>query len=110
MTISERDRKILVFLIPIAILAAILVVAFFLYRLLTNAAKPADNPPGRDDSRPLGDTEEAHDEVNPHDVPLDSPVRHEVADAAGDAEATTRGAAATNAGGEARLRSDREEV
>ena len=96
------------FLIPIAVLAAILIVAFFLYRLLTSAAKPADNPPGRDDSRPLGDTEEAHDEVNPHDVPLDSPVRQEVADEAGDAEATTRGAAAGGAGGASRFHGDRE--
>jgi hypothetical protein len=96
-------------LIPIAVLAAILLVAFFLYRLLSNAARPADNPPGRDDSRPLGDTEEAHDEVNPHDVPLDSPVREEVADAAGDAEATTRGAASDGgAGGASRFHGDRE--
>jgi hypothetical protein len=96
-------------LIPIAILAAILLVAFFLYRLLSAQAAPADNPPGEDDSRPLGDTEEAHDEVNPHDLPLDSPARDEVADAAGDAEATTRGLASDGgAGGAARLHGDRE--
>ena len=96
-------------LIPIAVLAAILIVAFFVYRLLTRATRPADNPPGRDDSRPLGDTEEAHDEVNPHDLPLDSPARDEVADAAGDAEATTRGLGTDGgAGGASRFHGDRE--
>ncbi len=30
-----------------------------------------------DDDRPLGDTPEAHDEINPHDIPLDNPGRSE---------------------------------
>ena len=44
-----------------------------------------------DDQRPLGDTPEAHDEVNPHDVPLDNPARHEAEQQAGGEEAETRG-------------------
>jgi hypothetical protein len=42
-----------------------------------------------DDERPLGDTPEAHDEVNPHDVPLDNPARHEAEEQAAGGE--TRG-------------------
>jgi hypothetical protein len=44
-----------------------------------------------DDERPLGDTPEAHDEVNPHDIPLDNPARHEAEEQAGGEEAETRG-------------------
>jgi hypothetical protein len=29
------------------------------------------------DDRPLGDTPEAHDEINPRDIPRDNPARHE---------------------------------
>jgi hypothetical protein len=42
-----------------------------------------------DDERPLGDTPEAHDEVNPHDLPLDNPARHEAEEQAAGGE--TRG-------------------
>jgi hypothetical protein len=44
-----------------------------------------------DEERPLGDTPEAHDEVNPHDIPLDNPARHEAAEQVGGEEAETRG-------------------
>jgi hypothetical protein len=43
------------------------------------AADDRDDPfpgLGMDDERPLGDTPEAHDEINPHDLPLDNPGRH----------------------------------
>jgi len=30
-----------------------------------------------DDQRPLGDTPQAHDELNPRDIPLDNPARRE---------------------------------
>jgi hypothetical protein len=30
-----------------------------------------------DEERPVGDTPDAHDEINPHDVPLDNPARHD---------------------------------
>ena len=32
-------------------------------------------PATPDHARPLGDTPEAHDEISPHDLPLDSPGR-----------------------------------
>ena len=54
----------------------------------------ADEPLGPltpDDERPLGDTPEAHDEINPHDIPLDNPGRQEAERLAGGREGTTRG-------------------
>jgi hypothetical protein len=44
-----------------------------------------------DSERPLGDTHEAHDEINPHDIPLDNPARHEAAEQVGGEDAETRG-------------------
>src|SRR3954452_1220014 len=45
-----------------------------------------------DDQRPLGDTPEAHDEVNPRDIPLDNPARHEAEEqAAAESDDETRG-------------------
>src|SRR4051795_3933348 len=44
-----------------------------------------------DDERPLGDTPEAHDEVNPHDLPLDNPARKEAEEQAGGEDGETRG-------------------
>jgi hypothetical protein len=49
-----------------------------------------------DDSTPAGDTPEAHDEINPHDLPPDHPGRHAAEDMAGaeprdDGARTTRG-------------------
>ena len=44
-----------------------------------------------DDETPLGDTPEAHDEVNPHDIPLDNPGRPEAERLAGGEDGTTRG-------------------
>jgi hypothetical protein len=54
----------------------------------------ADEPLGPmtpDDERPLGDTPEAHDEINPHDIPLDNPGRQEAERLAGGKEGTTEG-------------------
>jgi hypothetical protein len=92
------------FLIPVLILAVILVIAFVAYRALTSST--SDNTPGTDDSRPLGDTPEAHDEISPHDLPLDNPGRHNAEVMAGDEDATTRGMA--DGGGAGRFGSDRE--
>jgi hypothetical protein len=39
----------------------------------------------------LGDTSEAHDELSPHDLPLDNPGRAEAERLAGDPDGTTRG-------------------
>src|SRR3954467_13299561 len=41
-----------------------------------------------DDQRPLGDTPEAHDEVNPRDIPLDNPARQEAEEQVGGAGET----------------------
>jgi hypothetical protein len=95
------------FVIPVLILAASLVVAFFVYRALTSST--SDNTPGTEDSRPLGDTPEAHDEINVHDLPLDNPGRHSAEAMAGDEDATTRGMSeGGGAGGTARFKTERE--
>jgi len=44
-----------------------------------------------DDERPLGDTPEAHGELNPHDIPPDNPARHEAERHVGGEGADTRG-------------------
>jgi hypothetical protein len=49
----------------------------------------AKQPLTRD--RPLGDTPEAHDEINVHDIPVDAPERHSTERLAGGSEGTTRG-------------------
>ena len=46
----------------------------------------------QDDGRPLGDTAEAHDEITPHDLPLDHPGRADaVRQARMSRHGTTRG-------------------
>ena len=44
-----------------------------------------------DDETALGDTPEAHDEISPHDLPLDHPGRDEAERRAGGDEGTTDG-------------------
>ena len=44
-----------------------------------------------DDERPLGDTPEAHDEINPHDLPRDNPARREAEAQTGGPGSETRG-------------------
>ena len=44
-----------------------------------------------DDETPAGDTPEAHDEISPHDLPVDHPGRQEAERMAGGPEGTTRG-------------------
>jgi hypothetical protein len=90
------------FAIPVAILIAVCVAVALAYRGIAGAnrgassdADSSDNVPkqaARGD-RPLGDTPEAHDELNVHDLPLDNPGRHEAEVMAGDEDATTRGMA-----------------
>ena len=95
------------FVIPVLILAALLVVAFFAYRAITSST--SDNTPGTSDGRPLGDTKEAHDELNVHDLPLDNPGRQSAEAMAGDEDATTRGMAeGGGAGGTARFSTERD--
>ena len=54
----------------------------------------ADEPLGPvtpDDQTPLGDTPEAHDEINPHDLPPGHPGRGAAERQSGDEGGTTRG-------------------
>lgn len=44
-----------------------------------------------DNETPAGDTPEAHDEINPHDLPPEHPGRHAAEEQAGGEEGTTRG-------------------
>jgi len=56
--------------------------------------KEADEPLGPmtpDDETPAGDTPEAHDEITPHDLPLDHPGRDEAERLAGGEDGETRG-------------------
>ncbi len=84
--------------IPVLILTAIVAVAAVGYRLVAGSNRQADSDSRDgglpktepDDNRPLGDTEEAHDEINPHDLPKSHPGREEAEEQAGD-EGTTRG-------------------
>ena len=64
----------------------------------TEQAPPHDSeaseplgPMTPDDETPLGDTPEAHDEISPHDLPLDHPGRDEAERRAGGDEGTTEG-------------------
>lgn len=57
---------------------------------------------GGEDDTALGDTAEAHDEINPHDLPLDHPGREAAAEEAGDSAGTARGAEQGAADGEDR--------
>ena len=55
-----------------------------------NAKEPL-GPVTPDDETPLGDTPEAHDEISPHDIPLDNPGRPEAERLAGGKDGTTKG-------------------
>ena len=44
-----------------------------------------------DDETELGDTPEAHDEISPHDLPIDHPGRKAAEEQAGGGAGTTRG-------------------
>ncbi len=48
-------------------------------------------PATPDDETPLGDTPEAHDEISPHDLPLDHPGRRAAEAQANSDVGTTRG-------------------
>ena len=82
--------------IPLLILLAICAIAAIGFRVLAGSnrsdADQSDNIPKQPASsdRPLGDTPEAHDEVNPHDIPKDAPERERTEEVAG-TDGTTRG-------------------
>jgi hypothetical protein len=84
--------------IPLLILAAICLLALAAFRMIatSNAGSESDatdNVPKQEPrgERPLGDTPEAHDEINAHDLPLDHPGRHETEKVSQGADGTTRG-------------------
>jgi hypothetical protein len=82
---------------PLLILFALCLAVAVVYRLIAGSnrddADHTDSFPKQPAtrSRPLGDTPEAHDELSPHDVPLDSPARRPVEQQAGGLGGTTRG-------------------
>jgi hypothetical protein len=70
--------------VPILILVAICAGAAIGYRMLAgstrredDASDPIPKQPA-DRSQPLGATPEAHDDLSPHDLPVDHPARQEV--------------------------------
>jgi hypothetical protein len=99
------------YIIPVAILAVVVLAGVGANRLLTRrvaarhdsvadaVADERDLIPSAhaipDDDTPLGDTTEAHDEISPHDLPVDHPGRREAERQATDRhhgeEGTTRG-------------------
>jgi hypothetical protein len=82
--------------IVIAVLILIIVVGVF---LLTGRGILRRDDSGRDD-RPLGDTPDAHDELNPHDVPKwDRATRGAAEEQSGGLEGTTGGNREGEAGG-----------
>lgn len=54
-------------------------------------AREPVGPATPDDETPLGDTPEAHDEISPHDLPLDHPGREEAKRLAGGEDGMTHG-------------------
>ena len=95
--------------VPLIILAGLCTVGLVGFRLISSRNRdPAASEEGGlpaqapDPTRPLGDTAEAHDEVNPHDFPLYNPGRRTAERMASGPANTTRGmknGAAAGAGG-----------
>ncbi len=96
--------------IPITILAVICAVVAIVYRTAQTrgAETAADSTEGglptlpTDQGRPLGDTPDAHDEINPHDLPPDHPGRHAAEEMAqgGETAGMSEGGAAGAGGSE----------
>jgi hypothetical protein len=96
-----------VYLIPIVILAALVLGYALFNRAMTRRIEARHDslddamsdekeplPSAHlipDDQTPAGDTPEAHDEINPHDLPPDHPGRQEAEAQAGGEGGTTRG-------------------
>jgi hypothetical protein len=94
------------YLIPAAVLVAIVLLAAGVNRLLSRSvasrhdsledamADEQEPVPSAhlipDDDTPAGDTPEAHDEISPHDLPIDHPGRMEAERQAGDVEEDDR--------------------
>ena len=97
--------------LPLVLLGALCAVALVGFRLISSRNRdPAASEEGGlpaqapDPTRPLGDTAEAHDEINPHDFPLYNPGRRAAERMARGPSNTTRGmkdGAAAGRGGSA---------
>jgi len=97
------------YVIPILVLVAIVLAALLVNQLLSRRVRQRHDSIGDamadetepipsahlipDDATPAGDTPEAHDEINPYDLPVDHPGRLEAERQAGDHDddRTTRG-------------------
>jgi hypothetical protein len=92
--------------LPIIVLALVCAGAYFAFRTIgtsRRAETDSDDPVPRlseDEARPLGDTPEAHDEINPHDLPPDHPGRHKAEEMAAGDEGETAGMESGGAAGE----------
>jgi hypothetical protein len=92
--------------LPITILAVLCVGAALVYRTVgtsrTAATDNRDTVPrlNAEGDRPLGDTPQAHDEINPHDLPPDHPGRHAAEEMAQGDEGETAGMESGGAAGE----------
>ena len=93
-------------LLPVLVIVAICVVAFIAFRTIgtsSRAEEDSTDPVPRlstDEARPLGDTPEAHDEINPHDLPPDHPGRSKAEEMAEGDEGETEGMESGGAAGE----------
>ena len=93
--------------IPVLLLTLICAAAAIGYRLLAGRSRGTDDDASEGgipkqaarSDRPLGDTPDAHDELNPHDLPLSNPGRQTAERMASGAEGTTRGHDAGGAAG-----------
>ena len=90
----------------VLLLGAICIGVFAVYRTAgTSADAATDNSDGTprlraEDGRPLGDTPQAHDEINPHDLPPDHPGRHAAEAMAQGDDGSTSGMTSGGAAGE----------
>ena len=92
--------------LPVLVLAALCVGAAIAYRTVgTSRSAPTDSSDSvprlsAEGDRPLGDTPQAHDEINPHDLPPDHPGRHAAEKIAEGDEGETAGMSEGGAAGE----------
>jgi hypothetical protein len=85
--------------IPVLLLTLICAAAAIGYRVLAGRNRTSDDDAtegglpkqGARGDRPLGDTPDAHDEINPHDLPLSNPGRQTAEKMASGIEGTTTG-------------------
>ena len=85
--------------IPVLVLTAVCAAAAIVYRIVGGAGPRANTDPSAstvpqlptEEHRPLGDTPQAHDEINPHDLPKDNPGREVAVEMAEGHEGSTEG-------------------